>query len=272
MPTATLQRKYEPRSYDLHDLHGISDRTLAMHSNSMKVTSRRRIISRREFINWWRTEKSIRKRCRSTRSSNGDTGSNTTAWSCTNTISITSWPTDRPIRGRTPRSDARPKAASARMKPGKAISSAWGKCGESAGPYVISIPTTAHSPIIGSRCMKPAMWPASPLCWSWMCGNMPLSWITNLRNASRTLRPFFPISTGRPLNIVWSARSRRHPFRRSRDIIPEDGEKVLPARPQRARGRGVRGWYVETLSDARTTLEDFCSILGYNSMMAFTGK
>ncbi|HWG96722.1 MAG TPA: Fe-Mn family superoxide dismutase [Nitrospira sp.] len=31
MPTATLQRKYEPRSYDLHDLHGISDRTLAMH-------------------------------------------------------------------------------------------------------------------------------------------------------------------------------------------------------------------------------------------------
>ncbi|HEU5407527.1 MAG TPA: hypothetical protein VFU48_07150, partial [Nitrospira sp.] len=31
MPTATLQRKYEPRSYDLHDLHVISDRTLAMH-------------------------------------------------------------------------------------------------------------------------------------------------------------------------------------------------------------------------------------------------
>ena len=31
MHTEILQRKYEPRSYDLHDLHGISDRTLAMH-------------------------------------------------------------------------------------------------------------------------------------------------------------------------------------------------------------------------------------------------
>jgi Fe-Mn family superoxide dismutase len=31
MYTELLQRKYEPRSYDLHDLHGISDRTLSMH-------------------------------------------------------------------------------------------------------------------------------------------------------------------------------------------------------------------------------------------------
>lgn len=31
MPTEILQRTYEPRSYDLHDLHGISDRTLATH-------------------------------------------------------------------------------------------------------------------------------------------------------------------------------------------------------------------------------------------------
>ena len=31
MHTETLPRKYEPRSYDLHGLHGISDRTLAMH-------------------------------------------------------------------------------------------------------------------------------------------------------------------------------------------------------------------------------------------------
>ena len=31
MHTETLPRTYEARSYDLHDLHGISDRTLAMH-------------------------------------------------------------------------------------------------------------------------------------------------------------------------------------------------------------------------------------------------
>jgi superoxide dismutase, Fe-Mn family len=31
MHTEIRQPKYEPRSYDLHDLHGISDRTLAMH-------------------------------------------------------------------------------------------------------------------------------------------------------------------------------------------------------------------------------------------------
>ena len=31
MDTTTPHHQYEPRSYDLHDLHGISDRTLAMH-------------------------------------------------------------------------------------------------------------------------------------------------------------------------------------------------------------------------------------------------
>ncbi|WHZ25734.1 MAG: superoxide dismutase [Nitrospira sp.] len=31
MHTETMQRTYEPRSYDLHGLQGISDRTLAMH-------------------------------------------------------------------------------------------------------------------------------------------------------------------------------------------------------------------------------------------------
>ena len=44
-------------------------------------------------------------------------------------------------------------------------------------------------------------------------------------------------------------------------MIPEDAENALPARPQRAKGRGVRGWYVEALSDARTKLAAFFNIL-----------
>jgi hypothetical protein len=44
-------------------------------------------------------------------------------------------------------------------------------------------------------------------------------------------------------------------------MILQDVQKDRPARPQRAKGRGVRGWYVEALSDARTTLEGFFNIL-----------
>ena len=46
------------------------------------------------------------------------------------------------------------------------------------------------------------------------------------------------------------------------EYCQQDVQKGIPARPQRAKGRGVRGWYVEALSDARTTLEGFCNILG----------
>lgn len=41
----------------------------------------------------------------------------------------------------------------------------------------------------------------------------------------------------------------------------ENGEKALPARPQRAKARGVRFLYVEGLSEARTQLEGFYNIL-----------
>jgi hypothetical protein len=41
----------------------------------------------------------------------------------------------------------------------------------------------------------------------------------------------------------------------------QDVQKVRSARPQRAKGRGVRGRYVEALSDARTKLANFFNIL-----------
>ncbi len=41
----------------------------------------------------------------------------------------------------------------------------------------------------------------------------------------------------------------------------QDVQKGRSARPQRAKGRGVRGWYVEALSDARTKLANFFNIL-----------
>ncbi len=41
----------------------------------------------------------------------------------------------------------------------------------------------------------------------------------------------------------------------------QDVEKGRSARPQRAKGRGVRGRYVEALSDARTKLANFFNIL-----------
>ena len=40
----------------------------------------------------------------------------------------------------------------------------------------------------------------------------------------------------------------------------QDAQNVCPARPQRVKGRGVPGGYVEGLNDARTTLADFFSI------------
>jgi len=45
------------------------------------------------------------------------------------------------------------------------------------------------------------------------------------------------------------------------EYLQKDVQKGRPARPQRAKGRGVRGWYVEALSDARTKLEAFFNIL-----------
>ena len=39
-----------------------------------------------------------------------------------------------------------------------------------------------------------------------------------------------------------------------------DAQKVRSARPQRVKGRGVPGGYVEGLNDARTKLADFFSI------------
>ena len=44
-------------------------------------------------------------------------------------------------------------------------------------------------------------------------------------------------------------------------MLPQDAQKVRPARPQRVKGRGVPLGYVEGLNDARTTLVDFFSIL-----------
>jgi len=42
---------------------------------------------------------------------------------------------------------------------------------------------------------------------------------------------------------------------------PQDAQKGRSARPQRAKGQGYVVQYVEPLSDARTTLADFFSIL-----------
>jgi len=41
----------------------------------------------------------------------------------------------------------------------------------------------------------------------------------------------------------------------------QDAQNVRPARPQRAKARGVPLGYVEGLNDARTKLADFFSIL-----------
>ena len=49
-----------------------------------------------------------------------------------------------------------------------------------------------------------------------------------------------------------------HPARRA---FPQDAQKGRPARPQRAKRQGVPLRYVEPLSDARTPLADFFSIL-----------
>ena len=47
----------------------------------------------------------------------------------------------------------------------------------------------------------------------------------------------------------------------TRSEFPQDAQKGHPARPQRARRRGVPLRYVESLSDARTKLAGFFSIL-----------
>ena len=47
----------------------------------------------------------------------------------------------------------------------------------------------------------------------------------------------------------------------ARHLISQDAQTGRSARPQLAKGRGVRSWYVEALSDARTPLADFFSIL-----------
>ena len=47
----------------------------------------------------------------------------------------------------------------------------------------------------------------------------------------------------------------------NRSTFPQDAQKDRSARPQRVKARGVPSWYVEGLNGARTTLEDFFSIL-----------
>ena len=47
----------------------------------------------------------------------------------------------------------------------------------------------------------------------------------------------------------------------NRSTFPQDAQKDRSVRPQRVKARGVPSWYVEGLNDARTTLEDFFSIL-----------
>jgi hypothetical protein len=51
----------------------------------------------------------------------------------------------------------------------------------------------------------------------------------------------------------------------NRKILPQDAQKVRPARPQRVKARGVPLRYVEGLNDARTPLADFFSILLYRA-------
>ena len=43
-------------------------------------------------------------------------------------------------------------------------------------------------------------------------------------------------------------------------MLLRDAQKGRPARPQRVKGRGVPGGYVEGLSEARTLLANFFSI------------
>jgi hypothetical protein len=50
-------------------------------------------------------------------------------------------------------------------------------------------------------------------------------------------------------------------FTVQKEYTTQDAEKGRPARPQRVKIRGVPLGYVEPLSDARTPLEDFFSIL-----------
>ena len=50
----------------------------------------------------------------------------------------------------------------------------------------------------------------------------------------------------------------------------QDAQKVCPARPQRVKTGGVPSGYVEDLSDARTTLADFFSILPENYLRVRT--
>src|SRR6185437_194413 len=46
-------------------------------------------------------------------------------------------------------------------------------------------------------------------------------------------------------------------------LVHEDDEKARSARPQRANGRGVRGWYVEAFSDARRRWKAFATSSRY---------
>jgi len=78
-------------------------------------------------------------------------------------------------------------------------------------------------------------------------------WRANSKRArsSRRLRKNYVGTIG----IRWFAREH------NRKALPQDAQKGCPARPQQAMRRGVPLWYVESLSDARTKLADFFSIL-----------
>lgn len=56
-----------------------------------------------------------------------------------------------------------------------------------------------------------------------------------------------------PKSLTWIESKPRE----DHGMTPEDADNALPAKPHRAKERGVRGRYVEALCDARTTREGF---------------
>lgn len=63
------------------------------------------------------------------------------------------------------------------------------------------------------------------------------------------------------LTQAWSV-----PLETYRLAFQQNVQKGIPARPQQAKGRGVRGWYVEALSDVRTPPETFFNILSESAL------
>ena len=91
MDVASSRGLYEAKTYELHGLEGISDRTLethfALYEGYVKETNN--LTTR--IRNFWRTVISIWKNSPVIRSSSAGMALNITAWSCTNTILTISW-------------------------------------------------------------------------------------------------------------------------------------------------------------------------------------